>query len=75
MEMLAEFPLLTSPRENASPETFSAFTAPDWVENEEVEANRRRRAVAQYHAMFDEDGESLPIDDTELLLEDNEYIE
>jgi len=75
MEMLAEFPSLTSPRENASPETISAFTAPDWVENEDVEANRRRRAVAQYHAMFDEDGEPLPIDDTELLLEDNVYIE
>ncbi len=75
MEMLAEFPLLTSPRENASPETISTFTAPDWVENEEVEANRQKRAVAQYYAMFDEDGNPLPIDDTELLLEDNEYIE
>ncbi len=75
MEMLAEFPLLTMPRENPSPETISQLLFPDWVENEKKEAARQRRAVAQYHAMFDEDGEPIAFDDTELLLIDNEIIE
>ncbi len=75
MEMLAEFPLLTMPRENPSPETISQPRFPDWVENEKKEAARQKRAVAQYHAMFDEDGEPIAFDDTELLLIDNEIIE
>ena len=80
MDMLDKYPMQTSPRTNPSPETISTYYAPDWVENEEVEAERQKRGVKQYKRIImqyrddisDEDG--LPDDETELLLIDNEFL-
>jgi hypothetical protein len=69
---LGDFPMETMPAKNSNPDRISQLVFPDWVENEEKEAARQKRAVAQYNKLIKG---GTGDDEIDRLLVDMETIE